>query len=683
MKNFKDFIILMVLVFVLLCESSFGQQSTTNNEYEKYYPDYHFYPSGDPTGLFFYAGKYYNNWGIASSNDFVHWKLTEQGITRNKIRELLRDNTLSQSARDSISRMQVRLGGSGTIVIDWKNSSGFGINGNPPLVSFWHNETQPWRTQVVGIAYSNDTATTWKRYEKYPILDINSREFRDPHVFWYEPDQKWIMAIGWAEACKIRFYESSNLKDWKFLSEFGPWGAVKGVWECVDFFPLPVDGNPAKIKWVLALSVQPPNGQYFIGDFDGNRFILDNNFIQALTYDEYKPVGEVLFDFERGLDNWEMYGEAFLESPSNQALYRQGAVLGKEGQYFINSYHGEASSIGRIISPEFMISKDFINFKVGGGFAPGKECVNLIVNEEIVRSMSGKNSNDLQWTGWNVSEYRGKKGKIEIVDDLSAGRGYGQNWGFIYADHFMLCDALARTDLEKAFWLDYGPDFYAVRSWNNYPTEETRRIWVGWMGSWRYASVEPVRGIQSIPRSLELKTFPEGIRLLQSPIKELEALRRTTKEISDFTFEGVWIPKKFSPKSNTYELIVEFENISSEEFGLKLCVGENEQTLVGYSFEREELYVNRLNSGFDEFSGLFPQINVGPLKKRSDKIKLHIFIDKCSIEVFGNNGETVISSKIYPNETSVGIELFSNQGKVRVNSIRIWELASTNPLPNE
>ena len=46
---------------------------------------------------------------------------------------------------------------------------------------------------------------------------------------------------------------------------------------------------------------------------------------------------------------------------------------------------------------------------------------------------------------------------------------------------------------------------------------------MGWMGSWRYAGVEPVRGIQTIPRTVELKTFPEGIRLVQAPTGKREA----------------------------------------------------------------------------------------------------------------------------------------------------------------
>ena len=142
------------------------------------------------------------------------------------------------------------------------------------------------------------------------------------------------------------------------------------------------------------------------------------------------------------------------------------------------------------------------------------------------------------------------------------------------------------------------------------------------------------------------------------------------------TFEGIWIPKKFVPKKNTYELIVEFENISADEFGVNLCVGENHKTVVGYNVSDEVMYIDRRKSGYDDFSEVFADVSKGPLKNRTNTIKLHIFIDKCSVEAFGNDGETTISSKIYPDAESLGIEVFSNNGEVKVKSLELWDLNS-------
>ena len=73
-------------------------------------------------------------------------------------------------------------------------------------------------------------------------------------------------------------YKSHDLKNWELLSSFGPANATGGVWECPDLFPLPVDGDPENLKWVLTVNLNPggPNsgsaGQYFVGDFDGTTF---------------------------------------------------------------------------------------------------------------------------------------------------------------------------------------------------------------------------------------------------------------------------------------------------------------------------------------------------------------------------------------------------------------------------
>jgi hypothetical protein len=85
------------LMFVVTC--CFTQQRAQNPEYTKYNPSYHFYPTGDPTGLFYFAGKYYNQWGAAHSIDLVHWQRRD-GSQSARLR--LNDSTLSQAVRDSL-----------------------------------------------------------------------------------------------------------------------------------------------------------------------------------------------------------------------------------------------------------------------------------------------------------------------------------------------------------------------------------------------------------------------------------------------------------------------------------------------------------------------------------------------------------------------------------------------------
>ena len=666
-----------IFVLLLLCSpaASYSQDSLSYTDC-KYNPEYHYFPSIDPTGLFYFDGLYYLNWGSAYSKDLVHWKVTDLGLERNKMAVALFSSkripdSFSDSSPYSFSKMIISPE-SGSAVVDWNNTSGFGKNGQPPLIAVQENS-----------AYSIDTAKTWVPYIHKEMDFGNALDtHRDARVFWYEPEQKWIKVLGWCEIYKIKFFSSKNLKDWEYMSEFGPWGAADGQWECSDFFQLPVDGDTTNMKWVLMVNDQPRSGEYFIGDFDGTKFTMDQEFIDALTYDRYMPNGEMLFDFERGLDGWEMEGNAFLESPSEVTVH------GREGRRSINSARGGLFGEpmkGKITSPEFTITRKCINFLVGGDSYPGDESVNLLVDGKIVRSQTGNGGNShLSWTGWDVSEFMGKEARIQIVDNLAPQGGQDPGWGgAIYCDAVMQCDDLPHYKYnsgwdDKAFWIDWGKDYYAARSWSNYAPGDKRVIWTGFIGNWTYSHAEPIIGSISVPRNVELKTFPEGIRMVQKPIKELESLRTDHKVIKDNVFEGVWTPKKFTPGKNSYELIVEFENVSAEEFGVNICVGNGQKTVVGYNVAREELYVDRRKSGLVDFSPVFADVSKGPMKDRTGVTRLHIFVDMCSVEVFGNNGETTITSKIYPDPESTGITVFSNNGKVKVRSIELWNLEPLN-----
>ena len=645
----------MILLVLLTFASCKKKQPTGDLFNEKYRPQYHFsYPDrwmNDPTGMIYYKGRYHLNFRNASSTDLIHWDFSLKERERN----------------DSIQMM------SGSSVIDWNNSSGFGSNDEPPIVAIYSELRHKDFIQQQSVGYSNDGGGTFIPYKGNPVIDINNTEFRDPMVFWHKPTQKWVMAVALAGECKVRFYGSKNLKEWDFLSDFGPAGAREGVWECPDLFPLVVDGDSTNIKWVLEIDVQPVSGQYFIGDFDGKKFTVDPEFDKIIGYNDYKPEGEVLFDFESDLAGWKIEGDAFRESPTENQFYFQCAVLGKEGNKFVDSFYDKDASRGKLTSPEFKITHDYINFLIGGGNHPEKECVNLLVDEKIVRTKTGYNTEALKWAGWDVTDFKGKTANLEIVDDYDGG------FGHITVDHVMQCDEMASDEREQAPWIDYGPDFYAVRSWVNMPENDNRRIWLAWMSNWLYAHDVPTSpwiGFQSFPRTVELKTIDDGIRLVQNPIKEIEMLRGKHFRTRNLSISGQRSIDGFQPEKNTYELIAELKPGENAEVGFKLCMGDGEETVVGYDAKTGKMYVDRNNSGESDFSTSFRGMYSGPLKRENGRVKLHVLVDQSSIEVFGNDGETVISCLIFPDTKSLGIEAFSKEGNSEIVSLDIWELKS-------
>lgn len=241
---------------------------------QQHRPQFHFSPPknwiNDPNGLVYHNGEYHlfyqhnpfgnkwghMSWGHAVSDDLVHWEHLPVALKEE-------NNVMIFS---------------GSAVSDVNNTSGFGTKENPPLVAIYTGHHTDQKLQDQRIAYSLDEGRTWEKYAQNPVIDLNKAEFRDPKVIWHKPTQKWVMVVAAAADRKVHFYGSDNLKEWEFLSEFGPAASTERNWECPDLFQLPVAGTDGEQRWVLQVDVGEgavaggSGGQYFIGQFDGKRF---------------------------------------------------------------------------------------------------------------------------------------------------------------------------------------------------------------------------------------------------------------------------------------------------------------------------------------------------------------------------------------------------------------------------
>lgn len=225
---------------------------------------FHFSPkrgwNNDPNGMVFYKGEYHlffqhnpygwswgnMHWGHAVSRDLVHWKE-------------LRDELLPDEFGPMFS---------GSAVVDWNNTSGFGRDGNPPMVLSYTAAGDP---TVQGLAYSND-GRQFEKYEGNPVLDEITPGNRDPKIIWHEPTQRWVMVLYVERegVHTVHFLTSPNLRDWTLASVTeGDQQGGRYLYECPDFFELAVDGDPGKKKWVLTAA----DSSYAIGTFDGVRFV--------------------------------------------------------------------------------------------------------------------------------------------------------------------------------------------------------------------------------------------------------------------------------------------------------------------------------------------------------------------------------------------------------------------------
>lgn len=287
MKNATFILLFALLALMAACTKRVHYQDEHVDDSitprEKHRPLIHFTPPAhwmnDPNGMVYLDGEYHlfyqyypdgtvwgpMHWGYAVSTDLLHWQHLPIALYPDSLGYIF----------------------SGSAVVDWNNTSGFGKNGKPPLVAIftYHDmaaeKAGKTETQSQGIAYSNDQGRTWAKYASNPAIPNpgGMRDFRDPKVCWHAPSKQWVMVLAVAD--HVEFWGSPDLKHWQRLSEFGKeWGAHGGVWECPDLFPMKVEGSD-ETRWVLLVSINPgaPNGgsgtQYFVGDFDGKTFTPD------------------------------------------------------------------------------------------------------------------------------------------------------------------------------------------------------------------------------------------------------------------------------------------------------------------------------------------------------------------------------------------------------------------------
>ncbi len=486
---------------------------------EKYRPQFHFTPqknwSNDPNGLLFANGKYHlfyqhnpfgprwghMSWGHAVSKDMLHWEHKPVALER----------------EEGVMMF------SGSAVNDRNNTSGFGQGKNGPLVAIYtavaeHSDPMKIR-QTQDIAYSNDDGETWTKYVGNPVVDRKSHDFRDPKVFWFEPEKKWVMVVALPGKIRVLFYESYDLKNWNLMSEFGPSEAHDtAAWECPELIELPVDGDEEDTRWVLQVSVGisasgGTGGRYFVGQFDGKQFINEN--------------------------------------PHHQKL-----------------------------------------------------------------------------------------------------------------------------------WVDYGRDFYALQSFNGTVENDGRTIWLGWINNLAYLNdlpTNPWRGAMSIPREVSLVTTPDGIRLVQKPIRELVELRGApvVSLINEKLIPGVDPLDQYDVRGQSLDIVATFWPGNATRFGLKVLEGDHECTVVGFDTIRGGMFIDRGRSGVTGFTSNFGNWQWVPMKLHSDgRVTMRILVDHSVVEVFGGDGEIVMTDRVFPKKASAGISLFSEHGEAVVESLRIYPMSS-------
>ena len=350
---------------------------------------------------------------------------------------------------------------------------------------FWYEPAGEWRMVVVKAVqrkvaiYSSKDLKQWEHLSDFGPANAVGGVWECPDLFPLPVDgkrkhTKWVMAVslnpgGIAGGSGTQYFVG-DFDGTRFTADnvqeyTPPAGEVYEDFESADYGDWTTEGRafgsgPASGTLPGQQAVSGFAGERLVNsflDFDSSQgtltsptFRITRDYINLLVGggahahdpaagDGTPPPGEVFGDFERTYEDegWTATGDFAGTQP-----FRGGE--GRMGEQIVDTFFGAASNgdplTGKIVSPEFEITREYINFMIAGGPHTGdaRTSVDLVVDGQAVRTASGRETGNLNWVAWNVGDLVGKRARVEIVDLNTGG------WGHILADHFMFADAPAR-----------------------------------------------------------------------------------------------------------------------------------------------------------------------------------------------------------------------------------------------
>jgi len=212
-------------------------------------------------------------------------------------------------------------------------------------------------------------------------------------------------------------------------------------------------------------------------------------------------------------------------------------------------------------------------------------------------------------------------------------------------------------DTAPAKWMDMGSDNYAGVTWSGIPESDGRRILIGWMSNWNYATVVPAsswRSAMTIPRELTLNEMNGEFFLASSPVREIRKLRTDSLSLVQ---QGNSITKKDGQGLSFSELDLDLLTTGSDTVGIAFENELTERLLIGYSALSGEVFIDRSKAGDTSFSQRFTGIVKAPYKA-GEKINMHLFVDATSVELFVDGGRLTMTSVFFPSDNFSELKLY-------------------------
>ena len=231
--------------------------------------------------------------------------------------------------------------------------------------------------------------------------------------------------------------------------------------------------------------------------------------------------------------------------------------------------------------------------------------------------------------------------------------------------HQFTVDGERQQPASQTQWLDYGTDDYAGITWSNIPAADGRHLFLGWMNNWNYAEKTPTvhwRGAMTIPRELTLHRTSRGLELHAVPVREVDSLVETSSVSQPAS--GSKELKIAAPKGKAggaLDIKLAFKAPADASMVFTLANDSHEQLQLRFNAADHRYELDRSHSGVVDFSPGFGALQSAPIPAGSTPHALRILVDRSSVEIFINDGETVFTEQVFPHSAFDRLEVTSDR----------------------
>ncbi|MCL4111320.1 UNVERIFIED_CONTAM: hypothetical protein GTU68_034033 [Idotea baltica] len=229
-------------------------------------------------------------------------------------------------------------------------------------------------------------------------------------------------------------------------------------------------------------------------------------------------------------------------------------------------------------------------------------------------------------------------------------------------------------------WVDYGKDNYASVTWSDIPSDDGRRISIGWMSNWQYAQKVPSerwRSAMTLPRELRLIESSVGYRLTSVPVGTVTSIRQEAVALGRGDLSGKYpLLRNIKKKNGLYEVQLEFVKPDSGRVQVECYNAVGDLLYVGYDVDQNEYYIDRISAGRSDFDKRFAGRHTAPCYYDSETVKMRMFFDVSSVELFADDGKTVMSEIFFPDPPFTDMNVSSDQQPLKMKRGRVFELNS-------